>query len=106
MLNYQVRSSPVHEPPVASYLLTTNSSYNMEEPKSEYSLDDDLQMLASQASTQYLDLELESTENELAAWIRHANRGPQAVPVNGTTTPSKPYHNRLLARHHHSSLSP
>lgn len=83
MLNYQVRRPvPVYEAPVTPHLVAIDSRYNMVDPRPQgYSLDE-LQMLASTASSQYLDLE--SAENELAAWIRSANRGPQALPSNGS----------------------
>lgn len=78
MLNYQVRPVPVYEAPITPYLVATDSRYNMEDSKPEgYSLNE-LQSLANTANSQYLDLE--SAENELAAWIRNANRGPQAPP--------------------------
>jgi hypothetical protein len=82
MLSYQVHPVHVSEAPVAPSLAALDARYNMEDSRPEgYSLDE-LHNLANMADSQYL--ELESAENELAAWIRNANRGPQAVPSNGT----------------------
>jgi hypothetical protein len=91
MLNYQVRSVPVYSTPVTAYLVAIDSRYRMEESKPEgYSLNE-LQSLANMANSQYLDLE--SAENELAAWIRNANRGPQASanPSNEFTPGKLPF---------------
>jgi hypothetical protein len=83
MLNYQVRPVPIYEALVTPYLLATDSRHNMGDSKPEgYSLDE-LEMLVSTASNQYLDLE--SEETELATWIRSANRGPQAQASNAIT---------------------
>lgn len=84
MLNYQVRPIPPYEAPVTPCLVAIDSKYRMEDSKPElYSLRE-LQSLADTANNQYLDLE--SAENELAAWLRNAKRGPQAAnPRNGFT---------------------
>jgi hypothetical protein len=61
----------------------------MEDSKTEGYTLHELQQLANTANSQYLDLE--SAENELAAWIRNANRGPQAATTasNSGVTPGK-----------------